>query len=195
MTLRPILVVAATARELAPAAGWDTLLCGVGPVDAAAITARRLAADPPWAVLHVGIGGARLASGLAPGTVVIGGSSYYTDLDVPSHFAPRELAPAEALVAALRAAFPEAPVLPIATTGRVGGILGGNGAGSAHCAVEAMEGFAVLRAAALAGIPAVELRVISNTIEETDRRRWALALAFDTVTALQPRAVEALRRA
>jgi futalosine hydrolase len=34
-----ILVVAATARELAPADGWRTLICGVGPVEAAASTA------------------------------------------------------------------------------------------------------------------------------------------------------------
>ena len=35
-----------------------------------------------------------------------------------------------------------------------------------------MEGFAVLRAAALAGVPAVEVRASSNAIDEPDRARW-----------------------
>ena len=54
-----ILVVAATTRELAPAQGWQTLACGVGPVEAAAHTAAALVATRPRAVLHVGIAGAR----------------------------------------------------------------------------------------------------------------------------------------
>ena len=35
-----------------------------------------------------------------------------------------------------------------------------------------MEGFGVLRAAALAGVPALEVRVISNMVGEEDRTRW-----------------------
>ena len=38
-----------------------------------------------------------------------------------------------------------------------------------------MEGFGVLRAAALAGVPAVEVRVVSNAIGEPDRARWRFA--------------------
>ena len=40
-----ILVVAATARELAPPLGWRTLLCGIGPVEAAAATSAELARE------------------------------------------------------------------------------------------------------------------------------------------------------
>ena len=61
-----ILVVAATARELATPDGWLTLLCGVGPVEAAARTAAAIAALRPTAILHVGIAGARRARALAP---------------------------------------------------------------------------------------------------------------------------------
>ena len=53
-----ILVVAATARELALPNGWLTLQCGVGPVEAVAHTAAAIAALRPAAVLHVGIAGA-----------------------------------------------------------------------------------------------------------------------------------------
>ena len=71
-------------------------------------------------------------------------------------------------------------MLPIGTTARVG-------AGKS-CRVEAMEGFAVLRAAQLAGVPAVELRAISNDPAESDRDRWrpreALAALHDAVPRL-----------
>jgi futalosine hydrolase len=69
---------------------------------------------------------------------------------------------------------PEAHVLPIGTSARVGG--------TSACEVEAMEGFAVLRAAELAGIPAVEVRAVSNEIDESDRARWRFD---DALTALE----------
>jgi len=177
-----ILVVAATDRELAPADGWRTLCCGVGPVDAAARTGGALAAMRPAAVLHIGIAGARRAAGLAAGAVVIGTKSQYSDLAIPADFAPRALEPAAALLAAARRVLPAAPALVIGTSARVGG--------SSDCLVEAMEGFAVLRAAQLAGIPAIEIRVISNEIEEPDRTRWHFAEAFAEVHAVTPRLVE-----
>ena len=49
-----------------------------------------------------------------------------------------------------------------------------------------MEGFGVLRAAALAGVPAVEVRAISNEIGEPDRRRWRIAEAIDTLSIAVP---------
>jgi len=76
------------------------------------------------------------------------------------------VAPDADLLAAARRALPDARVLPIGTTGRVGG---GEG-----CEVEAMEGFAVLRAAELAGVPAIELRAVSNAVAETNRDRWSI---------------------
>lgn len=181
-----ILVVAATARELAAAEGWRTLICGVGPVEAAAHAGAALAADPPAAVLHVGIAGARRAAGIAPASLVIGESSQYADLGVSEQWAPSKLAPPPALLLALRSAFPDATVAAIATTGRVGG--GGD------INVEAMEGFAVLRAAALAGIPAVEVRAISNDVEEADRGKWHVDAACAAITAATPRLVETLAR-
>jgi len=53
-----------------------------------------------------------------------------------------------------------------------------------------MEGFGVLRAAQLAGVPAVELRAISNAVNEPDRAKWrfddAFALLADAVARLVP---------
>ncbi len=179
-----ILVVAATAPELAPAGGWRTLCCGVGPVDAAARTAAALAADRPLAVLHVGIAGARRASGLEPPAIVIGLASLYCDLGVPEQWAPRRLSAPEDLIAAAARALPGAHARVIGTSGRVGA--------TAECEVEAMEGFAVLRAAALAGVPALEVRVISNAIEELDRAKWRFDDAFAAVRSMTPALVQEL---
>lgn len=179
-----VLVVAATARELADGLPCPTLLCGVGPVDAAARVAATLADLRPAAILHVGIAGARRRAGLGPAQLVIGSAARYTDLQVPATFAPRELSPDARLLEAARATLPLASMLPIATVARVGA--------SVDCDVEAMEGFAVLRAAELAGVPAIEVRAISNEIEETDRRRWHFDHAFAALTAATPRLVEAI---
>ena len=50
-----------------------------------------------------------------------------------------------------------------------------------------MEGFAVLRACELAGVPALELRAVVNEITEPDRALWrfddGLALLRDSVPA------------
>lgn len=187
MSIRaPILVVAATARELAPPGDWLTLQCGVGPVEAAATTAAAIAALRPAAILHVGIAGARRASGLLPGTFVIGGEARYCDLEVPAGWAPHGVTASPALLAAVQRVLADSPTLAIGTSARVGGTTG--------CAVEAMEGFGVLRAAQLAGVPAIEVRAIANEIEEQNRALWHFNEAFAAITALTPRLVAALSR-
>jgi len=166
-----VLIVAATVRELG---GRDGLACGIGPVEAAAATATVLAHQPPPAVLHVGLAGAR---SLAPPALVLGSEAVYEDLQA-SIPVVSYVEPDAALFARVREALPEAHVLPIGTSARVGAVSG--------CDIEAMEGFAVLRACALAGVPAVELRAVSNAMGQVDRARWrvdeALAALADAVT-------------
>jgi futalosine hydrolase len=103
---------------------------------------------------------------------VLVSQSVYCDVLDPLSVLKRieRLEPDAALLARVSAAVPEALVLPIATAGTVGG-------GTA-CDVEAMEGFGVLRACALAGVPAVELRAISNAPDEPDRGKWTYEDAF-----------------
>lgn len=179
-----ILVVAATEHELAKGLSCATLCCGVGPVDAAARVAAALATQHPTAILHVGIAGARRASGLQPAQLVIGRSAHFDELGVSPKFAPKSLDADAALLAAVRRALPDAPTLPISTVASVGASTSGD--------VEAMEGFSVLRAAQLAGVPAIEVRAISNDIEEQDRSRWRFDEAFAAITAATPRLVEAI---
>jgi hypothetical protein len=110
----------------------------------------------------------------------------YCDADDPRWIELRVTADA-GLVEAARRALPDASVEPIGTSARVGGSQG--------CAVEAMEGYAVLRAAALAGVPAVEVRVLANAIGEPDRARWRFAEAKQALAEALPRLVEELTRA
>jgi nucleoside phosphorylase len=61
--------------------------------------------------------------------------------------------------------------------------------------IEAMEGFGVLRAAARAGVPAVEVRVISNELGEEDRGRWNVPRALESLAAALPTLVAAVEGA
>jgi futalosine hydrolase len=174
-----MLVIAATERELVLLGGADTFCCGVGPVEAALQTARALGERQPEAVVHVGLAGSRT---LEPPALVLGSEAVYCDVIDPTSTLPRidRARPDAALLERARAALPEAHVLPIATCGKVGGGSGFD--------VEAMEGFGVLRACELAGVPAVELRAISNSPDESDRARWR----FDEALAALAAALERL---
>ena len=164
-----MLVVAATDRELAHVRGFTTFTCGIGPVDAAARTTRMLVERQPHAVLHVGIAGAR---DLPPLSVVIGSEARYVDLKAEIPVVDR-VAPDAALFDHVRRALPDAHVASIGTSAAVGG----------RSEVEAMEGFAVLRACELAGVPAVELRVVSNATGERDRSKWRFEEASELIGA------------
>jgi futalosine hydrolase len=178
---RMILVVAATERELAGAAGAATLACGIGPVEAAAASARALAGlRRPAALLHVGIAGGR---GIPVPQLVIGSEAVYEDA-LAGGLVPERERPDPRLVDAARRALPEARLLPIGTSARVGG--------TSSCEVEAMEGFAVLRAARLAGVPAIEVRAVSNEIDEPDRTRWRFDDALVALDAALPRLLSEL---
>ena len=115
---------------------------------------------------------------------MIGTESVYEDAEAGA-LVPERAVPDPGLVAAARRALPDALALPIGTSARVGGTSG--------CQVEAMEGFAVLRAAQLAGVPAVEVRAISNEIEEPDRARWEFAGALAALEAALPRLLAELQ--
>jgi nucleoside phosphorylase len=177
-----LLVVAATPDELRGAGPVATLVCGVGPVDAAARTAAALADTLPQALLHVGIAGARTFDEPA---FVIGREAVYCDADDARWIELRAAADPRLVELAGRA-LPGARVEAIGTSARVGG--------SSGCEVEAMEGYAVLRAAALAGVPAVEVRVLANAIGEPDRARWRFADAKRLLAASLPELVTEIAR-
>jgi futalosine hydrolase len=176
-----LLVVAATDRELEGVEGAATLACGIGPVEAAAATANALCGERPDAILHVGLAGRRGFTGCE---LVIGSEALYCDAEGPLVHA-RVWAYAE-LLAAARAALPEARVVPIGTSARVGGV--------SDCDVEGMEGFAVLRVAELARVPALEVRVVSNEVEEPDRALWRFDEGLALLGQALPRLIASVRR-
>jgi futalosine hydrolase len=182
-TVPAVLVVAATQRELAHVTQAETLCCGVGPVEAALATARAVAVRTPELVLHLGIAGART---LAPGALVLGSEAVYCDLRDPTSTLGlvERASPDPALLAAATGALPHAAVLPIATSARLGG-------GRACAEVEAMEGFAVLRAAAAAGVPALELRAVSNAFD-APRAEWRIDEALEALARATAVLIEVL---
>jgi predicted 5'-methylthioadenosine/S-adenosylhomocysteine nucleosidase len=177
---RGILLVAATDLELS---GHPGLICGVGPVEAAATTAAYLAGSKPEAVLHVGIAGGR---GITPGSVAIGTEAVYADLSAEIPVVERVEAD-PALLAAVRLAMPGAIALPIATSGTVS-----TGSATHTYRIEGMEGFGVLRACALAGVPAVEVRAVSNDVGEGDRSRWMIRRALEVLDEAIPKLLAAI---
>lgn len=168
-----MLVIAATPQELAGAVGVRTLVCGIGPHAAYLATEDAVAEGGADTVLHVGIAGARRGAGVPLLATVVGSMAIDCDGD------SEPIAPDPRLLTAARRALPDALALPIGMSARVGG--------SSGTAVEAMEGHAVLSACMDEGVPALELRVISNEIEEPNRALWRFddALAeLARVTAL-----------
>jgi nucleoside phosphorylase len=136
--------------------------------------------------MHVGLAG---GAGLAVGTLVVGTESLYADLAAAIPVLSR-VEPDPTLLAAVRRALPDAPALPIVTSAAVtdasNSLLQSPG-------VEAMEGFGVLRACELAGVPAVEVRAISNELGEPDRSRWELDRGLEALATALPLLLVALR--
>ena len=55
-----------------------------------------------------------------------------------------------------------------------------------------MEGFSVLRAAELAGVPALEVRTVSNRPEDADRSLWRIGDALVRLGEIVPLLVDEL---
>ncbi|MEU1486367.1 futalosine hydrolase [Streptomyces sp. NPDC005752] len=182
--------------ELHRAGPFDVLSGGAGPAAAAAATAFALAAAPASApyslVFSAGIGG-----GFAPaapvGSLVVATGIVAADLgaETPDGFVPvtglgfgrDTFAPPGDLVRDVAEATGavRGTVLTVSTvTGsaaRTAELL------AAHpgAVAEAMEGFGVAEAADRFGVPALELRAVSNTVGPRDREAWRIG---DALTAL-----------
>ncbi|MGW0788353.1 futalosine hydrolase [Streptomyces sp. NPDC002911] len=183
--------------ELHRAGPFDVLAGGAGPAAAAAATAFALAAAPassPYtAVVSAGIGGG-FAPAAGVGSLVVATGIVAADLgaETPDGFVPvtglgfgrDTFLPPETLVRdVVRAtgAVP-GPVLTVSTvTGsaaRTAALL------AAHpgAVAEAMEGFGVAEAADRFGVPALELRAVSNTVGPRDREAWRIGEALAALT-------------
>lgn len=176
----------------------DLVVTGVSKANAAGAVARTLDPGRHAAVLSVGIAGALPGSGLAIGSVVLADASLFADegLLTPAGFqdcaamgfpiGPGGIAvpAAEDLLPVLR---PLADAHgPVATVSICSGTDAQAAAVQERTAAlaEAMEGAAVGVAAARAGVPFAEVRVISNTTGDRERQIWDLPGALRILSRL-----------
>lgn len=179
-----ILVVCAVAAELAGFArdGVDVIAVGVGPVESALGTLRALHAAPYALVVNAGIGGAFRGMAAVGEAVAVTAERYAelgredgAALSLPGGLALTTACDADA--ATLARYRPRALGVRFGT-GVTSATITTSDARAAElaarygAAVESMEGFAVLRAAATAGVAASEVRGISNIVGDRATSQW-----------------------
>ena len=156
---------------------------GVGAVNAACALTRYLEREGARAVVVCGIGGAYPGSGLPVGSVVCAESECYGDLganspdgflDMQALGFPLVSGPAPIYNVFPLRIFPAERRVPFVT---VNTCTGDNVAAASIAArtggfVENMEGAAIAHIATLFGIPAGEIRGISNPVGNRDRGAW-----------------------
>lgn len=197
----PVLICAATARELDAArglSGEDGILAVTGagiPLAMARLTAL-VAERRPALIVNVGIAGAYPGSGLAIGDVVAGESEAFGDLGMelpgPGGFLPiGEASWADAVyrrpLPLVTAPFGAVP----ARTGKgctVNACAGTRATGELRRRLfgadfESMEGAAAALAGSLAGVPVAEIRAISNFASDRDMRPEHVELALRSLRA------------
>ncbi len=181
-----ILVVCALTRELGAFAARPNvkvLAGGVGPVEAAIATSRMLARGDFAAVVNAGIAGAFRGDARIGQAVLVthetfadfglegdvpltlpGGATLMGDVVADPHLIARC---ASLGLARVRGLTVTQTTTSDATAARLQRRYGAE--------VESMEGFAVLRAATVATIPAIEVRGISNYVGERANSEWNFA--------------------
>ena len=176
-----ILVTCAVGKELAgfrPRPHVEMLVTGVGVVEAAACVSRALAQSSYDLVINAGIAGAFEGAAEIGESVVVSGETMEIDLETGAAIALPEnarvidraasdLALVDRLVEIGYRSVSGITVPRVTATGATSSRLAAFGVG-----VETMEGFAVLRSAEIAGVPAVEVRGISNIVCDRAASRW-----------------------
>ena len=184
-------VEAERAAVLAAGARADVVVGGVGPAAAAAATSAALAARNYELVMSAGIGGG--FTPLRQGEVAVAASIVFADLGVETSdgFVPvSELGFGSEQYAV-------EPKLAVELADRTGGHLGtvltvATVTGTAATAdalarrfpdavAEGMEGAGVAAAALLHGVPAAEVRAISNPVGPRDRAAWQIDRALESL--------------
>jgi futalosine hydrolase len=189
-----ILVVCALRAELKywkRRDGIEISEAGVGPVEAAAATARALALTPYAAVVNAGIGGAFRDRGRVGDAVLVSGDALAdlgleggAALDLPggARLVDRQDADPGLLqrCAGLGLQCGTGVTVSTVTTTDVTAerLRARYGAD-----VESMEGFSVLRAAALARVPALQIRGVSNYVGDRSDAEWDFAAGARAVAA------------
>ncbi|MDD9266473.1 futalosine hydrolase [Paenibacillus sp. GCM10023248] len=189
----------AVQRGLGHDSRFEFALAGVGLAAAAANGAMSLAAADYDLVVVAGIAGgfpgeAEIGSLVVASEIVaadlgvelLDGFSSLDELGFGSTRIGVDAGAAERLTAALTAAGLTARLAPVLTVATATGTAATAAALAARvpgAAAEAMEGFGVATAAALRGVPVLELRAISNAVGPRDRDAWRIGDALKALEA------------
>lgn len=179
-----ILVACAVGKELANLRvrpHVELLVTGVGPVEAASAVSRALAQSSYDLVVSAGIAGAFAGLADVGDAVVVSEELLELDLETgvpialppPGRIVDRAGSDLQLVDRLVELGFPSVrgiTVPRVTATDATAARLARFGVG-----VESMEGFAVLRAAEIAAVPAVEVRGISNIVCDRAASRWDFA--------------------
>ncbi|WP_240941802.1 futalosine hydrolase [Paenibacillus sp. HB172176] len=174
------------------------IAAGAGPAAVAARTAAALAANRYDLVVSAGIGGG-FPGRAAIGTLVLASSIVAADLgaESPDGFLPIDELGFGSAVAAVSEEWNDrlmqalhqarlssilAPIITVSTATGTAETAAIRSAIVPGAAAEGMEGFGVATAAEQFGVPAVELRAISNAVGPRDRSAWRIG---DALRALE----------
>lgn len=191
-----ILIVCAVAQELAalpPRPNVEVVATGLGPVEAAIGTARTLAAQRYDAVINAGIAGG-FRDRCTVGDAIVCSREDYAELGLEDGSAfplPEgvELARTVAADPALLRPFLDGLIPVIVGRGVTSATVTSTTARALVLAhryrpdVESMEGFAVLRAAIDADVPAIEIRGVSNLVGERAAGEWNFRAGAEAAVA------------
>ncbi|MCP1308650.1 futalosine hydrolase [Paenibacillus tyrfis] len=199
----------AVLRGLRGDARFDVVAGGVGPAAAAASAAKALAAAEYGLVVSAGIGGG-FPGRAEIGSLVVADAIIAADLGAETPegfrsvdelgFGSSRIAVDASLAARLTEALQRAglpaltgPVLTVSTVTGTAATASELAARVPGAAAEAMEGFGVAVAARDRGVPALELRAISNAVGPRDREAWRIKEALDALEAAGAILLEVLR--
>ncbi|MBB6099793.1 futalosine hydrolase [Deinobacterium chartae] len=189
--------------------GLEVKVSGVGAVNAALATAELIREARPELVINVGIGGAYPGSGLQTGAAALSSEFVYAGLGARdgAQFLDLETLgfpvlpgwynrlPAWERAAALaaRLGLPCGPFLTLETV--TGSLEAARELEARYpgALIEGMEGAGVAHAALRAGVPALELRGVSNPVGPRDRTSWRIGPALEAARAALEGLLLALR--
>ena len=201
MSLLLITAVDAEAAALADVPDAHVVVAGIGRTNAAAATTQAILEHGPFeAVCSVGVAGALPGAELQLGETIVAEACIYAEegLQTPDAFLDMQAmgfplgdftgnrVPVDPGL--LRRLQGHAPTGLIATVATCSGsdLQADLVARRTSAVAEAMEGAAVVHAARRLGVPAMEVRAISNTTGDRDRQQWDIGKAIAALGSALP---------